>query len=90
MKYIGDILEENFKDGHIDFMSVDVEGMGARIVNAIDFNWYDIDVILLEMDFNKEESRKLYMNWDIPQDIEELEQERIFFSLKQMFLMQVC
>lgn len=46
MKYIGDILEENFKDGHIDFMSVDVEGMGARIVNAIDFNWYDIDVIL--------------------------------------------
>lgn len=30
------------------------------------------------------------MNWDIPQDIEELEQERIFFSLKQMFLMQVC
>lgn len=61
MKYIGDILEENFKDGHIDFMSVDVEGMGARIVNAIDFNWYDIDVILLEMDFEKEESRKLYM-----------------------------
>lgn len=30
------------------------------------------------------------MNWDIPQDIEELEQERIFFSLKQMCLMQVC
>ena len=61
MKYIGDILEENFKDGHIDFMSVDVEGMGARIVNAIDFTRYDIDVILLEMDFDKEESRKLYM-----------------------------
>lgn len=30
------------------------------------------------------------MNWDIPQGIEELEQERISFSLKQMFLMPVC
>ena len=61
MKYIGDILEENFKDGHIDFMSVDVEGMGTRIVDAIDFNRYDIDVILLEMDFDEEASRKIYM-----------------------------
>lgn len=48
MVYIGDILKENFPDNHIDFMSVDVEGMGARIVNAIDLNKYDIDVILLE------------------------------------------
>lgn len=30
------------------------------------------------------------MNWDIPQGIEELEQEKIFFSLKRMFLMPVC
>lgn len=61
MVYIGDILKENFPDNHIDFMSVDVEGMGARIVNAIDLNKYDIDVILLEMDLDKEESRKIYM-----------------------------
>lgn len=61
MKDIGSILDENFPSGHIDYMSIDVEGMGVRIVDAIDFNRYRIDVILLEMDFNKEESRKLYM-----------------------------
>lgn len=61
MMYIGDILKENFPDGHIDFMSVDVEGMGVRIVDAIDFNKYEIDVMLLEMDLDKEESAKLYM-----------------------------
>ena len=61
MKYICSILEENFPSGHIDFMSVDVEGMGERIVNAIDLNRYSIDVILLEMEYNKEESRKLYL-----------------------------
>lgn len=63
MKDIGSILEENFASwgGHIDYMSVDVEGMGVRIVNAIDFDRYNIDVILLEMDFDEEESRKLYM-----------------------------
>ncbi len=61
MMYIGDILKENFPDNHIDFMSVDVEGMGARIVNAIDFDKYDIDIILLELDFDKEESRKVFM-----------------------------
>lgn len=61
MKYIGDILEENFPSGHIDYMSVDVEGMGVRIVNAIDFSRYTIDVMLLEMEFNDDESRKLYL-----------------------------
>lgn len=61
MKDIGSILDENFPSGHIDYMSVDVEGMGVRIVNAIDFDRYRIDVMLLEMDFNQEESRKLYM-----------------------------
>lgn len=61
MKYIGAILAENFPSGHIDYMSVDVEGMGTRIVDAIDFSRYVIDVILLEMDYNKEESRKLYL-----------------------------
>ena len=61
MKYIGTILEENFPSGHIDYMSVDVEGMGVRIVNAIDFNKYSIDVMLLEMDFNDDESKKLYL-----------------------------
>lgn len=61
MKPIGLILEENFPTGHIDYMSVDVEGMGVRLVNAIDFDKYDIDVILLEMDYDTEESRKLYM-----------------------------
>lgn len=60
MKYIGSILDENFPSGHIDYMSVDVEGMGVRIVNAIDFSRYSIDVMLLEMDFDEEESRKLY------------------------------
>lgn len=38
MKYIGSILEENFSSGHIDYMSVDVEGMRVRTVNAIDFS----------------------------------------------------
>lgn len=61
MKYIGSILDENFPSGHIDYMSVDVEGMGVRIVNAIDFSKYSIDVILLEMDFDMEDSRKLYL-----------------------------
>ena len=61
MKYIGEILEENFKDGHVDYMSVDIEGMGVRVVNAIDFSKYKIDVILLEMDYDEEESRKLYL-----------------------------
>ena len=61
MKSIGTILGENFPSGHIDYMSVDVEGMGVRLLNAIDFNRYDIDVILLEMEFNEDESRKLYL-----------------------------
>lgn len=61
MKSISSILNENFPSGHIDYMSVDVEGMGARIVNAIDFSKFDIDVILLEMDFDKDESRNLYL-----------------------------
>lgn len=61
MKSISEILNENFPSGHIDYMSVDVEGMGVRIVNAIDFNKFNIDVMLLEMDFDKEESRKLYL-----------------------------
>lgn len=61
MRDIASILDENFPSGHIDYMSVDVEGMGVRIVNAIDFERYSIDVILLEMDFDEEESRKLYM-----------------------------
>lgn len=61
MRSIDSILRESFPSGHIDYMSVDVEGMGVRIVNAIDFNRYSIDVILLEMDYDKEESRKLYM-----------------------------
>ena len=61
MKSISEILTENFPTGHIDYMSVDVEGMGVRIVNAIDFNKFNIDVMLLEMDFDKEDSRKLYL-----------------------------
>ena len=61
MKSIGSILAENFPDGHIDYMSVDVEGMGERIVNAIDFNKYSIDVILLEMEYDEEESKDLYL-----------------------------
>lgn len=61
MKSIGRILEENFPTGHIDYMSVDVEGMGVDLVNAIDFEKYDIDVILLEMDYDQKESRDLYL-----------------------------
>lgn len=62
MRSIGSILSDNFSStGHIDYISVDVEGMGVRIVNAIDFNRYSIDVILLEMDFDAKESRELYL-----------------------------
>lgn len=61
MKYIGDILDENFSSRHIDYLSVDIEGMGARVVNAIDFSKFIIDVILLEMDTDDDISRNLYV-----------------------------
>ena len=61
MKSIGSILQENFPTKHLDYMSVDVEGMGVRLVNAIDFEKYSIDVILLEMDYDEEESKQLYL-----------------------------
>jgi hypothetical protein len=61
MLSINRILEQNFPDGHVDFMSMDIEGMGDIVVNSIDFNKFEIDVLLLEMEYNSELSRNLFI-----------------------------
>ncbi len=54
------ILAENFPEKHVDYISVDIEGMGCEVVSDIDFDQYQIDVILLEMNPDSLESHQLY------------------------------
>ena len=54
------ILAENFSQKHIDYISVDIEGMVCEVVADIDFDQYQIDIILLEMNPDSTESHELY------------------------------
>lgn len=43
---INSILAEQFPEKHIDFLSVDIEGMSSDVVFDIDFNQYQVDVTM--------------------------------------------
>jgi FkbM family methyltransferase len=58
---INTILEKYVPEGHIDYMSIDIEGMGDRVLDALDFSKYSIDILLIEMEFNTDVSRQLYL-----------------------------
>lgn len=61
MYSINGILEKYFPDGHIDYMSIDIEGMGDKVLDSIDFSKYDIDILLVEMEFASDFSRNVYL-----------------------------
>lgn len=54
------ILAEQFPEKHIDFLSVDIEGLSCDVVSNIDFSQYQVDVILVEMSPDAMETRELY------------------------------
>ncbi|MDR1324376.1 MAG: FkbM family methyltransferase [Candidatus Margulisbacteria bacterium] len=45
---INDILERNFDKKHIDFITIDVEGMELQILQSLDFQKYAPDFFLIE------------------------------------------
>lgn len=57
---INNILRKYYPDGHIDYMSIDIEGMGEEVLFAINFDEFNIDVILAEMEFDTDFSREVY------------------------------
>lgn len=57
---INNILAEQFPEKHIDFLSVDIEGMSSDVVFDIDFSQYQVDVILVEMEPDSPEAYELY------------------------------
>jgi len=52
MRSINKILEEYFPDSHIDYLSIDVEGMDLEILEALNWESFCIDVILAELNPN--------------------------------------
>lgn len=57
---INEILEKYFKDGHIDYMSIDIEGMDEEVLLALDFHKFSVDIILCEIEYDTDLSRKLF------------------------------
>ncbi|KUG23040.1 hypothetical protein ASZ90_007166 [hydrocarbon metagenome] len=45
---INKIIEQNFQDGHPDFLSIDIEGMDLDVLKTLDFEKYPIPVICAE------------------------------------------
>ncbi|NLX64572.1 MAG: hypothetical protein GX022_07360 [Clostridiaceae bacterium] len=48
------IIREHFADGHIDFISIDIEGMDCEVLESIDWDAVRIDVLLAELNPNSD------------------------------------
>jgi hypothetical protein len=59
-----DVIEEFFSEKHIDYISIDAEGLGAFILESLNLTSMLIDVILVEMNPNDPKSRELYIKLD--------------------------
>ncbi len=55
---LNELLEEN-NISHVDFLSLDTEGSEASILQSIDFSRFDIDIIIVENNFNDDSIRNL-------------------------------
>lgn len=56
-----DLIEVTKSDNRIDFLKLDTEGMDLQIIQSIDFENYDIKVILMEIRWEWEEHAKDYL-----------------------------
>ena len=56
-----DLIEITESDNRIDFLKLDTEGMDLQIIQSIDFQKYDIRVILMEIRWHWKEHAKDYL-----------------------------
>jgi FkbM family methyltransferase len=61
MRSIQSIIKEFFPEKHVDYISIDIEGMDTAVINSIDLTDIRVDVILIEMRPDSLESRNLYL-----------------------------
>ena len=61
VRSIEDIVEEYFPNRYINYVTIDAEGMGAAILDAMLSCNVIMDVIIIEMNTENTQSRKLYL-----------------------------
>lgn len=57
VRSVSDLIDYAFKKSHIDFMSIDIEGLDADIIESIDFSLYRPGLLCVEANDNKARQR---------------------------------